>query len=238
MTPKTLTLFALAASMLVANSATAAVIAAYGFNSDTLTSSPTAANVTAGAITNGPNLNNSLGFTNTGSGSTADPSGTFTGGVTRTLSFNNTDYQEDELDAFNDGQYVSFTVSAATGYTLDLNTLTFGHSRSSSAPRRLSVYVKTAAEVGFTERLDVANNGTLTINSDDYFTLDLAAIGTTFDSVTSVEFRLVFHDDNSSPGNGYLDNIVLQGEVIPEPGSMMLIGAGLALIASGRRAVV
>jgi hypothetical protein len=228
-----------------ADTSEAALLAGYNFDGNSLSSIDTDANSVASDIVLGfspndsnPLVNdNTLSFITSGGGSTDGPSGFFTGTANSdALSFNNVDYEEQEGDALADGQFVAFTLTAAPLTTLDLEQLSYGHARSGSAPRRLSVYTQLAGETGFTEQKDSANNGTTTFNSNDYFTLDLSSI-TGFDSATSVEFRLVFHDDNSSPGSGYLENIAVSGTatVIPEPASLALLGLGGLCLAGGRR---
>lgn len=216
--------------------AQAALLVTYEFTGDSLAPTTTGANVSSTNLAAGVSATtNTLSFTDSGSGSNGGPTGFFASGSSRVLSFSNTDYEEDETNALNAGQYVAFTLTADPTFSLDLSTISFGHSRSNSAPRRISVYVQTSKEGSFVERGDFANNGTLTLNDNDYFTVDLAALGTNFSGVTSAEFRFVFHDDNSSPGVGYLENVALEGSVIPEPSTALLLVTALGTLLVLRR---
>jgi|GEM_PF-1523298 len=229
-------LLAVASALAFATAAQGALLTSFEFTGDTLAPTSEIADTSSTSLIAGTSATtNTIGFTNSGNGSDGGPTGFFAGSGSRIMTFSNTDYFEDETDAFNDGQYVGFTITADPTFTLDLTKISFGSSRSDSAPRRVSVYAQTSKEAGFTERGDFANNGTLTLDNNDYFTVDLAALGSDFSGVTSAEFRFVFHDDNSSPGIGYFENVALEGVVIPESSSLVLLGLAVAGMVLGLR---
>lgn len=61
--------------------------------------------------------------------------------------------------------------------------------------------------------------------------------GSDFDSLSSVTFRIYINDNGgfSNSAGANLDNLVVTGEVVPEPASLMLAAGGVLLIGLRRR---
>lgn len=131
-------------------------------------------------------------------------------------------------------QYISFTASAdAAGTFLDLDTLTFNAGASNNRGA-LQYQVRTSAD-GFATAVGSGNfvfNGSTPLQ-----TIDLSSAQ--FDNLSSIEFR-IYVDGRRSNGNGgsgtVFDNVILNGELIPEPSSTLLMTmVGVGLVACYRR---
>lgn len=70
------------------------------------------------------------------------------------------------------------------------------------------------------------------------FNVDLSSLPL-LDTTETIEFRLAFGDNRGGGSNvmgHYVDNVIIEGAVIPEPGSLALAGiAGLGMLARRRR---
>ncbi len=154
------------------------------------------------------------------------------------LLYSNSDYfggtsAANRDDALAAGQYVGFVVDADSGFTLDLDAIQFDYNRGNSAPRRVAVYGATngSSSFSFLGQASTSNASAL----QDY-SIDLSS-NATFQGLSSVEFRIVPFEDNTSRAALRLDNIEIIGDVtpIPEPASLVLLAAGGALLVSRRR---
>lgn len=121
-------------------------------------------------------------------------------------------------DNLSDGEYMTFTVTAQAPATLNLANLAFRASRNGggSTINQLDLYVRvdggTFTKVGATVALaDVSNPGTT--NRD--------LTGPAYQGVNSVAVAFVFF--NGYLNKGYLDDIVLTGEVVPPSGTVLLL---------------
>ncbi len=208
---QTLTTTVLTAALMlgISSAGHADIIVSYDFNSASGSATTIDAQVTATAVTAGPNVNNSLVFSN------------------NQARITNSDYEETKALAHSTGQYITFSVEANAGKSLDLTDLKYKHSRTDSAPRRLAVFASVDGGA-FSEIDDIGNGNSSTLPS---FTADLSS--STYDNVQEIAFRFVFYDDNPSPGLARFDDFILNGEVIPEPASLALMGLG-GLLMLGR----
>lgn len=227
---------------LLAASANAAVIKNYQFTGsapsafDPTTS--TIASATAGAFSGGDvtaklagvgdvtglDAQDNTGFdTGAGAAYTNGANGLTTGGSTQANAFANNDY-------------FTFTVSANTGFELDLTSLTFKGARNNADAAES--WALTSSIDGHTVG-NIIDSGAITGSNNqagtyDSFVVDLS--DTQFQNIaaeTDVEFRIYFYgyDTTVSSRSTYVDNVVLNGAVtaIPEPGSFALIAGCLAL---------
>ncbi len=137
-------------------------------------------------------------------------------------------------NAFSDSDYFSLTLTPDVGNTLDLTSITVQGARGGGSDRGFRV--KSSLD-GFTAALNDAATETIATQRPTLtnYTIDLSDIA--FDAVAApIEFR--FYVYSSAKDNTVeLDNLTVNGTVIPEPGSITLIGLGL-LAFLRRRATV
>lgn len=236
-----------------AASSSAAVIAGYNFGNTTATPtrSPnaTAANVAATDVTGGSQIifinqnssiytsfpfraaakNNAAGTDNGLGGVTGTP----TGAIDRSQ------------------YYVEYTVTAASGYELDLSSASFGGSQGGGNVGERTYGIHTSVDgLGLTTTSDITSGGYVaTTNGTNTFstvrpatgsiamptyTADLSAAK--YQDLSSFTFRLYF----ATPNNGQnidVDNFILNGTVsavAPEPTTIAAL-AGVALVGLRRR---
>lgn len=128
--------------------------------------------------------------------------------------------------------YVSFTITPAIGFSMNLTTLTFdyaNYSTDGTFPAE-SFFVRSstnsfASNIGSTQSTPAS--------AASFTTASISLSAAAFQNVTStIEFRIYFQDGTSDVDRGaLLDNVVLNGTVaaIPEPSTSMLMGLGLLL---------
>jgi hypothetical protein len=137
--------------------------------------------------------------------------------------------------------YWSFTVTPNVGFTLDLTTLTFDTIHNATAGNgdqdtnaTMSVFVRSsidgyASNIGstFTQAWD-------TTTTDRSIDLSAPAFQ---DIDTATTFRFYIFDSGvDTASNGLrLDNVVLNGVVVPEPSSAILLGFGSLMLLRRRR---
>jgi hypothetical protein len=129
-------------------------------------------------------------------------------------------------------QYVHFTVTANTAFALDLTSLAFTFSRSSTGPQNGSVAIflnGAAAPTASFSFTPAVNAQTVTWNSANGFP--------SIDDVVSVEFRFYGWSATDSAGTLRLDTVSVEGQVVPEPTNiaLALFGVGLSAFAATRR---
>ncbi len=133
-------------------------------------------------------------------------------------------------DNLADGEYMTFTISADPGLALDLTSIDFRTARNGGggAINRLNLYANVDnggfVQAGSTVFLGDTSNPPVT-------TIDLSSIT----GAETVQFAFVFFNGRNQ--RGYLDDIVLNGTVIPEPAAGGLILGGLGLLAMLRRRI-
>lgn len=131
-------------------------------------------------------------------------------------------------NAFSDDDYFSFTLTPDSGQVLDLTSITVQAARGGGSARGFRV--KSSLD-NFTTSLN--DTATETIATErptltDY-TVDLNAAA--FEAVSGpIEFRVYVYS-NFKDNTVEMDNLVVNGQVVPEPGSMALLSlSGLLLL--------
>ncbi|HEY0009319.1 MAG TPA: PEP-CTERM sorting domain-containing protein [Tepidisphaeraceae bacterium] len=213
-----------AALFTVASHANAAILAQYTFDGGSAASTDTDLTTTASPFT----------LSGTGGGFSSSTGNAFLrSGVTGA----------DAAAAAADTDFLSFTVTAAPGLTLDLETLSFNLGASNNTtvggpdPFANTIYVTAAGSSVGTDSFSVGNTSGGPV-LDTTSTLDLS--GAAFDGLTSITFRFAFSDnaDLSDVSLNRLDNVVLNGTAaVPEPTAMALLGLGSLVALRRRRAV-
>lgn len=135
------------------------------------------------------------------------------------------------------GKYIGFTLTADTGFVLDLNefSMAFGVSNDTTdttngfSPRDLSVIARTSASGAFTEIIN-ENDIQLGSNAFTTFTADL----TGFADTEFFEVRIRAADQDIATRPSRIDNVSIDAQVIPEPASLALVAAGLGLVLTRR----
>lgn len=134
---------------------------------------------------------------------------------------------------WNDNLYVGFTVTADTGFTLDLSSITldFNRANSSNSPRDGRMLVGTS-DITSATPFTLFNNSNSASNTDvQAGPVDLTA----FSGATSYNFFFQFSDADNSTRIIRVDNVELSGTVVPEPGTASLLLLGLAYCFVKRR---
>jgi MYXO-CTERM domain-containing protein len=155
-------------------------------------------------------------------------------------------YGWDPAGTINLSDYFTFTLTAASGYTLDKTSITFKFSKNIPGPTkwqwRSSVDNFASTLTNYTAiDSDVTNSsGVLSISGTQSVTATnntLTLTGAAFSGLASVEFRLYAYDAASSgTAYAYLGSpLTFSGSVnaVPAPGAIVLLG--MAGIAAGRR---
>lgn len=241
---------ALLLTVLAANGQ-AAILGAYDFeNSDGLNSVDAAANSTAGPIVLNDELNRNIAGTIGGAtaGVRADRGDTTLPQLiagTNDMSIGFTLFNAETTSggaARSEGDYFTLTVSADSGYSLDLTQLSFrtalsnitGLTRNWMLDYSIDggAFVNNFANGSFTGPQTTPDN----TPAWSPFTVDLSS--PTFDAVSSITFRFL-QFGGSSPMNhaAFYDKIQLTGDVtaIPEPGTLALCSGALLLFAGRRK---
>jgi len=158
-----------------------------------------------------------------------------------------TAYGWDLANAINLNHYFTFTLTAASGYDIDMTSITFGFGRNSTGPQkwqwRSSVDNYAAALTNYTALGPnvTSASGVLSLNSTANQTgTTLTLSGAAFSGLTSVTFRLYAYDasGSSTPYAWLYDELTFSGSVnapapVPAPGAVTLLA--IAGLAGGRR---
>jgi hypothetical protein len=144
--------------------------------------------------------------------------------------------------SFDAGQYLSFTLTAAPGSLLNLQSFTFdfGGSRlSGTASYTVNAVLRTDAELIPFSTDVVLNPGNVTTATSTfdsttpiYTTLTADLSGSNYQGLDEITFNLYVFRTSTSTSNVYLrvDSFDLQGAVIPEPALAGLALAGIAML--------
>ncbi len=142
--------------------------------------------------------------------------------------------------AIDTGKYITFTLTAASGYELDLTSLTFGIGRSGTGPVnwewRSSVdnFASTISTYS-SINAGLTNNGGVLTNPDSNSSwtgnvIDLS--GASYQGLSAITFRFYGYTAEAGSGTGGLQgNLSFAGETVavPEPSTyaMLIAGAGV-----------
>lgn len=236
--PVLLTLFAACIT-----SSNAAILVHYDFLSTSGSAATTisTANIinpsgyTASTLLGGPGLQGSISpagditatsTTNTAEGNTKHL-------VIRTIGTDSTG-ATDITGAIAANDYYGFTIQATSGQALNLTS--FGIDLGQSGGFSGNVYLRSSLD-GFSTNLNVYSMSGLSTTLSTQTAVNLNPA--TFSNLTeAVTFRLYFADNSSATTTGVVfrvDNVILNGDVIPEPTSSALAALGVVALASRRR---
>jgi hypothetical protein len=133
---------------------------------------------------------------------------------------------------FLDDDYYTFTITPDPGTELDFTSLTFDFQKQSGgADVNLRIF---SSVDGFTNGSEL---GTGTVSPQGSWVTGISADLTSLANQTAAtEFRIYVDTSGTFGPNALnLDNIQVEGEAIPEPSSLALLGLGLAFLIARRR---
>ncbi|WP_435892612.1 PEP-CTERM sorting domain-containing protein [Oceaniferula spumae] len=213
------------------SSSMAATLASYEFNNPDpgaagagtetvdFTSSDTDMNSTASIFSSGAGFDMnrtqvSNGFTSGGLGLSAGQGNDLAGAI-----------------AAND--YFTFTVTAESGFILNLQNLTLDVGRAANGAEDFYVFSDVD---GFADGQQIGSAVDIT-TAGTSLPVDLS--DSKYSGLSSIEFRIYVDDrasNNDTSSATFVDNVVLTGDAVPEPSSVALLGlGGLALILRRRK---
>ena len=148
----------------------------------------------------------------------------------------------DQTAALADDNYFSVTISATNpGETLNLTSLTLDYAVQNDNASSFSGAVYLQSTVGGTGTGNpvIAGTGTTDTQNSSGFsfaqaTFDLSAAG--FQGLTSITFQFRFSDTADVTGDlNRMDNVTINGSVVPEPSSALIGGLGVLVLLRRRR---
>jgi len=208
------------------------IIALYDFTGQSLVSADTELNATSGNFV--INFANNAGTTNTAGGTVfARSTVVYGGGPSQSASGS-------EEGAINLGHYFAFSVTPASGYQMDLTSISFDallQTDPANSPTPTATWFVKSSNGGFgsddptlgSRNANVATTDSALVTISPL--IDLSALPLITDTI---EFRLYVYDNQHSSGILHrLDNVILRGDVsvIPEPRSIVMVA--IAIVAAG-----
>lgn len=218
-------IFALVAAMVaIAGHSDAAVLAKYDFTGSVRTSSDTDLNSTASSFSDGAGWVSTIN-TNAAEGNPA-PALSVTSSLTSSI----------QAHALSGNDYYEFTITPATGFELNLTSLTFDYSRFGGG-LTATFFVRSSAD-SFGADLGAASTSSAT-----YATATISLASPAFQHLTSaLTIRLyIFDDMNNSAKGALVDNVVVNGNSVldpapvPEPSLWTSFMSGVALLVGVQR---
>ncbi|MGJ8655205.1 MAG: PEP-CTERM sorting domain-containing protein [Akkermansiaceae bacterium] len=147
------------------------------------------------------------------------------------------DITTDMNAAYAAGDYIEFLVTAGAGFTLDLTTLTFDFARAERGTNDYAVLTSVDGFSAYAALVDQAAPEGLPSVAGAAQSVDLSAAA--YQGLSDITFRVIFDDRQNDTGGAsasVIDNIIVNGTVVPEPSSTALLGlGGLALILRRRK---
>lgn len=215
--------------VLVSVGAHAAVLVQYDFtntftNNNTNTASSAASTTVANTTASAFATNGMVGVRSTSSpSSTGNPSFA----VTTTQMGGSIDTNE----------YLNFSLSADSGYVLNLSSLSFAVANAGSAPLPNGQWQVRSSLDNYATSLGTFSSNTTT---STFETKSVSLTGSQFQNLSSIQFRFYLWDlNNSNIGTKALrtDTVTLEGAVvvIPEPSSIALLLGGVGMLVCLRR---
>ena len=220
--------------------ASAAPVVTFDFNGSTVAPATTGG-VSATDFTFGPGFSQPTPFV-AASSSNSGPLDSFLATSNNDTGINSTDLAE----SISEGDFVTFSVDADAGQTLDLESLDLDVQPAGNFNAAVDTIYLFASTDGFATTPTPADSlgsfsrgADFSFNTVDSLSFDLS--DPAFDDVDSISFRIYASDRSDTdqdPDRGLiLDNVVLDGTVsaIPEPASAAVIGVGLLGCLARRR---
>jgi hypothetical protein len=228
----------------------AAVIASYPFDAGTTTEATATTSVTASSVDTEPNSNAGLfsagqaliGMTSEATPRTRTGLSTGVGNPVPSFFGRASAMPSTEADAVSGHSYVTFSVAPASGYKLNLASLTFEGARSATTNYLGGWAVRSSLD---SYASNIATGTFNSPNNTNFRTLTAALTGSQYqDLAGEVTFRIYLYDWGTAadnPDNSLrIDNVILNGEavLIPEPGAAASVATGVAatLLCRRRRA--
>ncbi len=151
--------------------------------------------------------------------------------------FDQTDYSNISSDAqtnMTNGLYFEFTLQADPGKTFSISSVGFESGRTGSGLSNVFIYSSADDYAS-----SVASTGNMS-SSGQWFQAGPADTSgnPALQDLTSITFRLVSGANPNTSGtnrNIFYDDVIIQGTVIPEPGSLALVGVAGVLMMLTRR---
>ncbi|MDA7506286.1 PEP-CTERM sorting domain-containing protein [bacterium] len=134
--------------------------------------------------------------------------------------------------AYAAGDYFEITLTADSGFTLNLTDLTFDFARADRGTNDFAVRTSVDNFVSYAALEDQAAPVGDVNNAAAPQSVDLS--GASFQELSAITLHVVFDDrqnNNAGASASVIDDIIVNGTVIPEPSSALLLGlGGFALI--------
>jgi MYXO-CTERM domain-containing protein len=128
------------------------------------------------------------------------------------------------------GSYAQFSVGKASYADLSIS---FAHRRTNTGFNSLQLSYSTNGGVSFTNLGAAINPGTSSTFAASSFSL---AGNATVNAASSIIFRITYNGATGGAGNARVDNLQINGTLIPTPGALALVSLGGLVAARRRRA--